>query len=128
MRGVKLLKEHPDMHGMPVICKCLYKWVTHSQCWHKGDEECCGDIEDFGRCEVLVELFGFSLCLSLGLSCEVSGSWMEVHVGGGWVRVFLQFATACALQLQRQSTLILILISRSASRNTWLVTGMLWIL
>ncbi len=74
------------------------------------DEERRGDVGDLGRCEVLVELFGFGLCLSLslGLGRGASGSRMEVHVGGGGrVRAFLRFAAAGALELQRQSPVIL---------------------
>jgi hypothetical protein len=76
------------------------------------DEERRGDVGDLGRCEVLVELFGcFGLCLGpslgLGLGRGARGGGMEVHVGGSWARGFLRFAAAGALELQRQSAVIL---------------------
>ena len=76
---------------MLVVCECLHEQEACGRHQCEGDEECCGDVRDLGRCEVLVEWFGFSLCLSLGLglSSGVSGGWMEVYISSGWVRVFL---------------------------------------
>ena len=127
-RGVELLEERPDARGMPlcvdverrelqerdeqvpVVRECVREREARGRRRREGDEERRSDVGDLGRCEVLVELLGFGLCLSLGLGLGrgARGGGMEVHVGsGGWARAFLRFAAAGALELQRQSAVIL---------------------
>ena len=44
---------------MPVVHECVREREARGRRRREGDKERCGDVRDLGRCEVLVELFGF---------------------------------------------------------------------